>query len=91
MAVEIGEGLWIVLNLSEYGVYFTAREGLRVGAPLELYFTLPQELTGRSAESVRCRARVVHVEERADQRGVKGIGAAVERFERLATVHDWSN
>lgn len=80
-----------VLNLSENGVYFTSHEGLRIGAPLELYFTLPRELTGRSPEPVRCKARVVHVEERADQRGEKGIGVAVERFEPLVAVRDWSN
>jgi hypothetical protein len=79
------------LNLSERGVYFTSREKLSIGAPLEMYFTLPRELTGRSPEPVRCKARVVHVEERANGRGVHGIGAAVERFELLAAAHDWSN
>ena len=79
------------LNLSERGVYFTSPEQLTIGAPLEMYLTLPRELTGRGPEPVRCRARVVHVEECASERGVKGIGAAVERFELLAAAHDWSN
>lgn len=83
----IGEAL----NLSERGVYFTSQEKLSIGAPIEIYFTLPRELTGRSPEPVRCKARVVHVEERGNGRGVKGIGAAVERFELLAAAHDWSN
>lgn len=86
-ATLIGEAL----NLSERGVYFTSQEKLSIGAPLEMYLTLPRELTGRSPEPVRCKARVVHVEECARQRGVKGIGAAVERFELLAAAHDWSN
>jgi hypothetical protein len=79
------------LNLSERGLYFTSREKLSIGAPLEIYLTLPRELTGRSPEPVRCSARVVHVEERAGELGVKGIGAAVERFEPLAAARDWSN
>ena len=69
------------LNISERGVYFTSREKLQVGEPLEMYFTLPRELTGRGPELVRCSARVVHVDEETDRRGVRGIGATVERFE----------
>lgn len=78
------------LNLSERGVYFTTREDLSVGAPLEMYFTLPRELTGRSPEQVRCSARVVHVEER-EERGILGIGATVERFESMAKSRRWSH
>jgi PilZ domain len=78
------------LNLSERGVYFTTREDLRVGAPLEMYFTLPRELTGRSPEQVRCSARVVHVEER-EERGILGIGATVEKFEPVPKTRRWSH
>ena len=78
-------------NLSERGVYFLTPERLNVGDPLEMYFTLPRELTGRSPEAVRCSARVVHVEERCDRRGYAGIGAVVERFEPLIAARDWSN
>jgi len=78
------------LNLSERGVYFTTREDLSVGAPLEMYFTLPRELTGRNPEQVRCSARVVHVEER-EERGILGIGAAVEKFEPVGKARKWSN
>jgi PilZ domain len=79
------------LNLSEHGLYFTSREKLTVGAPLEIYLTLPRELTGRSPEPVRCSARVVYVEDRHDQRGMKGIGAIVDRFEAVAARRNWSN
>ena len=48
-------------NISERGIYFTSSMKLSVGEPLEMYFTMPSELTGRSAESVKCDARVVHV------------------------------
>ncbi len=78
-------------NLSERGVYFRARERVRVGERLEMYFTLPRELTGRAPEQVRCSALVVHVEESADDRGTTGIGAFVERFEPLTEPRNWSN
>lgn len=78
------------LNLSERGVYFTCRENLKVGQPIELYFTLPTELTGRGPENVRCSARVVHVDEDGPQ-ALRGIGASVEQFEPLAAVRNWPN
>jgi PilZ domain len=79
------------LNLSERGVYFTSREKLHVGEPLEMFFTLPRELTGRGPEQVRCSARVVHVEDHTDARGARGIGATVERFESMAVPRNWAN
>jgi PilZ domain-containing protein len=78
------------VNLSERGIYFRSRERLHIGAPLEIYFRLPRELTGRSAEEVRCSARVVHVEE-AENGELSGIGATVERFEPVAMIRNWHN
>jgi hypothetical protein len=78
------------LNLSERGVYFTCREKLKVGQPIELYFTLPTELTGRAPENVRCSARVVHVDEDGAE-ALRGIGASVEQFEPVAAVRNWPN
>ena len=76
------------LNLSERGVYFRCREQLQVGQAIEMYFTLPTELTGRAPENVRCSARVVHV----DQDGQEAlIGASVEQFEPVAAVRNWQN
>lgn len=79
------------LNLSERGLYFTAREKLSIGEPLEIYLTIPRELTGRGPEPVRCRARVVHVDEIHPQHGVKGVGAIVDRYETVAMSRNWSN
>ena len=78
------------VNLSERGIYFTSPEKMSIGQPLEMYFTIPRELTGRSSEHVRCSARVVHVQDHADQYGMLGVGAAVDRFEPLPT-RDWGN
>ena len=78
------------LNLSERGLYFVCREELRIGQPLEMYFTLPQELTGRAPENVRCSARVVHVDDDG-QNGQRGVGACVDRFEPMAAIRNWAN
>jgi hypothetical protein len=72
------------INLSERGIYFSAYEKLSIGLPLELYFTIPSELTGRKPEEVRCKARVVHIDELSERQGLTRVGAAVERFEPLA-------
>jgi hypothetical protein len=79
------------VNLSERGMYFRSRHLVSVGEPLEMYLTLPRELTGRSPEEVRCRARVVHVENHADKQGLTGVGASIERFEPVASVNKWAN
>ena len=79
------------VNLSERGIYFKTAHKVRIGQALELYFTLPRELTGRSPEPVRCSARVVHVEQHTDERGWTGVGASVEQFEPLQRFRTWDN
>ena len=79
------------VNLSERGIYFRSRERVTVGAPLEIYFRLPRELTGRSSEEVRCSARVVHIDHPDNGDGLVGIGATVDRFEPIAMIRDWHN
>jgi hypothetical protein len=79
------------VNLSERGMYFRSRHPVSVGEPLEMYLILPRELTGRSPEEVRCKARVVHVESHADQHGFTGVGASIERFEPVASASKWAN
>ena len=78
------------VNLSERGVYFKSAQKVKIGQSVELYFTLPSELTGRSPEPVKCSARVVHVERQADDKGWLGVGASVERFEPLQRFR-WNN
>lgn len=78
------------VNLSERGVYFVSGEKVTVGQALEMYFTLPSQLTGREAERVRCCARVVHAET-LDHIGMTGVGAVVERFEPIANLRTWDN
>jgi hypothetical protein len=79
------------LNISERGVYFTSREALQVGEALDMFFTLPRELTGRQPEQVRCSARVVHIDGDTGPQGLRGFGATVERFEPMMVVRNWAN
>jgi hypothetical protein len=61
-----------------------------VGESLDIYFTLPRELTGRQPEQVRGTAPLAHVDEPRPQ-GVRGFGATVERFEPVMAVRNWAN
>jgi hypothetical protein len=79
------------VNLSERGIYFKTAQKVKIGQAMELYFTLPRELTGRNPEPVRCSARVVHVEQYSDERGWTGVGASVEQFEPLQRFRTWDN
>jgi PilZ domain len=79
------------VNLSERGICFRSRENLVVGEPLEMFLTLPRELTGRRSEEVRCSARVVYVDPQADLLGRRGVGACVDHFEPVVTARSWAN
>ncbi|MFY9803055.1 MAG: PilZ domain-containing protein [Candidatus Acidiferrales bacterium] len=79
------------VNLSERGIRFKTRHSLSVGESVEIFFTLPTELTGRAIEDVKCNARVVHVDREADGNGQIGVGAAIERFERTSVSRNWDN
>lgn len=78
------------VNLSERGIYFVSGERITAGQSLELYFTLPAQLTGRQPERVRCCARVVHAE-KLNQEGLTGVGAVVEGFEPVPSLRTWDN
>jgi len=78
-------------NISERGIGFKSPLRFSVGESVEMYFTLPQELTGRRAEQVRCNARVVHVDSNADALGRSAVGAEVERFETTNVGRAWEN
>lgn len=79
------------VNISERGIGFKSPLKFSVGDSVEVFLTLPRELTGRRSEEVRCDARVVHVETNPDAVGMTGVGAAVERFEPLSNGHAWAN
>ena len=78
-------------NLSERGIGFKSPLKFSLGETVEMYFTLPRDLTGRKPEEVRCNARVVHIENKADAMGMTSVGAEVERFEPLNVGRSWEN
>jgi len=79
------------VNLSERGVRFKSQQAICLGQTVELFFTLPTELTGRTPEDVRCTAKVVHVDQHPDIQGRTSVGASIERFEHIAPVRTWGN
>jgi PilZ domain len=88
-AVEPHEGE--TFDLSERGIGFKSQQAICLGQSIEIFFTLPTELTGRIPEDVRCTAKVVHVDDRRDPRGLTCVGATIERFERMTPRRSWGN
>jgi hypothetical protein len=78
---EIFEGETI--DISERGISFKSEYKFKVGESVELFFTLPRELTGRRPEEVRCDARIVHVNRPAEGNETAVVGAMIDRFEPL--------
>jgi PilZ domain len=81
----------LTTNLSEHGVHFTTEQTLALGAPLEMFLCVPQVLTGRRIESVRCIGRVVRVEQGFEGNGTCGVGVQIEGFEEAVVSTRWSN
>jgi hypothetical protein len=80
----------VTIDLSERGVGFRSKESVSLGQSIEMYFTLPTELTGRIPEDVRCTAKVVHVDHH-EEHGFTSVGANIERFERITSGRVWGN
>jgi hypothetical protein len=78
-------------NVSERGIYFVSREKVSAGEEVELFFTLPTDLTGRPAESVRCNARVVYAQTLERNPPLTGAGLSVRYFEASRRPRNWSN
>jgi hypothetical protein len=79
------------VDLSERGIGFKSQQAVSLGQSIELFFTLPTELTGRIPEDVRCMATIVHVDNRRDRDGFTCVGAAIDRFERIPPAQSWGN
>jgi hypothetical protein len=85
---EIFEGETI--DLSERGISFRSEDKFKVGESVEVFFTLPRELTGRRPEEVRCDARIVHIDRPAEGNGTVVVGAMIDRFDPLHG-RSWEN
>jgi hypothetical protein len=77
------------LNISRGGFFFASSAPLQVGMPLEATLRMPAEVTGNSAQEMRCTARVVHVRNEPYGDGRIGFGAEIEKFQTVATAERW--
>ena len=71
------------LNVSRGGFFFASSAPLQVGMPIEATLRMPAEVTGNSAQEMRCTARVVHVRNEPYGDGRIGFGAEIERFQAV--------
>ena len=69
-------------DVSARGVYFFMESSLEVGSPIEFTLTLPPEITLTESIRVRCKGRVVRVENSADSR--VGVGAIIDQYDFVA-------
>ncbi len=71
-------------DLSSQGMYFyvTLAEGLAIGQNLDLLVTLPPEITFSSCCSIRCRARLVRMEDTPS--GMTGIAVDILQYSFLS-------
>jgi hypothetical protein len=79
-------------NISQRGIYFTTTFPLKVGTSVELFLRMPQELSSKLSSSVKCVARVVHVNTSAHPGGRTGVGLHIERYEAKASAGErWAS
>jgi PilZ domain-containing protein len=75
-------------NFSEHGVHFITEQRVTIGAPVELFVTLPKGVARRKIKEVRCIGRVIHVQSHLRGDDVSGVGVCIERYEP-ADVGSW--
>ena len=77
------------INLSRRGMCVSTDSPLALGTQVEVFMTMPSEISGSPAAEVRCIARVVHI-----QKGWSGrtsIGLYVERYETMSVSERWAS
>ena len=65
-------------DVSARGIYFLLDSSLEEGASFEFTLTLPPEVTMTESVRVRCRARVLRVQ---NEDGKVGVAAAIEHYD----------
>jgi hypothetical protein len=91
VAVDKTEHFTEALNISRGGFFFASSAPLQVGMPLEATVRMPAEVTGSTAQEMRCTARVVHVRNEPYGDGRIGFGAEIEKFEAVPAQERWAN
>ena len=91
VAADKTEHFTEALNISRGGFFFASSAPLQVGMPLEATVRMPAEVTGSTAQEMRCTARVVHVRNEPYGDGRIGFGAEIEKFEAIPLHERWAN
>ncbi len=69
-------------DVSARGVFFYIDQKLSEGSNIEFTLTLPPEITLTESIRVRCKGRIVRVEDGTDEK--IGIGAVIDQYDFVA-------
>ena len=69
-------------DVSARGVFFYMDSNVKVGSDLEFTLTLPSEITLTDSIRVRCKGKVVRVEDRGSER--IGVAAAIDQYDFIS-------
>lgn len=89
VAADKTEHFTEALNVSRGGFFFASSAPLQVGMPIEATIRMPAEVTGNSAQEMRCTARVVHVRNEPYGDGRIGFGVEIEKYQTVAIQERW--
>jgi hypothetical protein len=90
VAADKTEHFTEALNVSRGGFFFASSAPLQVGMPIEATLRMPAEVTGNTAQEMRCTARVVHVRNEPYGDGRIGFGAEIEKFQTIPPQDRWA-
>ena len=71
------------LNVSTHGIGLATNLPLREGAPVQVIFEMPKEVTNKPASEWRCTGHVVHVLKKSSPQGAICVGVAFACYEVL--------
>jgi hypothetical protein len=69
------------INLSEGGIFFVTHAVFQRGEEIEVFFQMPQEVSGEPATDWRCTGQVVRVELVVSPVGNRGVGVRFDCYE----------
>ncbi len=73
-------------DVSARGVFFYMDSKIEEGSTIEFTLTLPPEITLTESIRVRCRGKVVRVDQGAGAGTKVGIGAVIEQYDFVSEV-----
>jgi len=82
---EVAEAQAQTRDVSARGVFFFMDSRIEEGSPIEFTLTLPPEITLTESIRVRCRGKVVRVDQGGPGSKI-GIGAVIEQYDFVSEV-----